>query len=75
MDSEGFFGPGVDEGYDAKVFTVASLVGAHLVYNTVKVIDQQAIDLLQMLVRRAQLFRTRSTVSTAGEIPETVVVQ
>jgi len=71
MDSEGFFGPGVDESYDAKVFTVASLVGAHLVYNSVKVIDQQAVDLLQMLVRRAQLFRTRSA-ATAGaeEVPE-----
>ncbi|CAE8603708.1 unnamed protein product, partial [Polarella glacialis] len=67
MDSEGFFGPGVDEGYDAKVFTVATLVGAHVVYNTVKVIDQQAVGLLEMLVQRAQLFRTRSAASTSGQ--------
>jgi hypothetical protein len=74
MDSEGFFGPGVDEGYDAKVFTVASLVGAHLIYNTVKVIDQQAVQLLEMLLQRAQLFRTRtsnlSPGSIAAEIPD-----
>jgi len=70
MDSEGFFGPGVDEGYDAKVFTVATLVGAHVVYNTVKVIDQQAVGLLEMLIQRAQLFRTRSAASTAEEPPD-----
>merc|ERR1719281_303567 len=62
MDSEGFFGPRVDEAYDAKIFTIATLVGAHLVYNTVKIIDQQAVSLLEMLARRAQLFRTRSSV-------------
>ncbi|CAK0857594.1 unnamed protein product [Prorocentrum cordatum] len=61
MDSEGFFGPGVSESYDAKVFTIASLIGAHLVYNTVKIIDQQAVNLLEMLARRAQLFRTKSS--------------
>jgi hypothetical protein len=61
LDSEGFFGPGVSESYDAKVFTIASLIGAHLVYNTVKIIDQQAVNLLEMLARRAQLFRTKSS--------------
>jgi len=67
MDSEGFFGPRVDETYDAKVFTIATLLGAHIVYNTVKVIDQQAVSLLEMLARRAQLFRTRSQVeATVG---------
>jgi len=69
MDSEGFYAPGVDEGYDAKVFTVASLLGAHIIYNTIKVIDQQAVNLLEMLVRRAQLFRTRTSVSTV-EVPD-----
>lgn len=61
LDSEGFFGPSVSETYDAKIFTIATLLGAHLVYNTVKVIDQQAVNLLEMLARRAQLFRTRSS--------------
>jgi hypothetical protein len=74
MDSEGFFGPRVDEAYDAKVFTIATLLGAHVVYNTVKVIDQQAVSLLEMLARRAQLFRTRSQVeansATGSGIPE-----
>lgn len=62
MDSEGFFGPGVSESYDAKIFTVSTLIAAHLVYNTVKVIDQQQVRLLEMLAHRAQLFRTRSSV-------------
>lgn len=71
MDSEGFFGPGVGENYDAKIFTIATLLGAHLVYNTVKVIDQQAVDLLEMLARRAQLFRTRSSAEALGvQTPE-----
>lgn len=74
MDSEGFFGPRVDEAYDAKVFTIATLLGAHIVYNTVKVIDQQAVSLLEMLARRAQLFRTRSqaeaSAATGSGIPE-----
>jgi len=67
MDSEGFFGPGVDQNYDAKVFTLASLMGAHVVYNTVKTIDQQAVNLLEVLVRQAQLFRSRS--AAAGATP------
>ncbi|KAF4727746.1 hypothetical protein FOZ63_005524 [Perkinsus olseni] len=66
MDSEGFFGPQVTETYDAKIFTVATLLGSHLVYNTVKVIDQQAVNLLEMLARRAQLFRVRSLAPSAG---------
>ncbi|CAD7929976.1 unnamed protein product [Amoebophrya sp. A25] len=60
MDSEGFFGPGIDEAYDAKIFTIATLLGSHLVYNTVKVINQQAVNMLEMLARRAQLFKTKS---------------
>jgi len=71
MDSEGFFGPNIEESYDAKIFTIASLLGAHLLYNTVKVIDQQAVGLLEMLARRAQLFRTRSSAEAAGaEVPD-----
>lgn len=76
LDSEGFFGPGVAESYDAKIFTVASLLGAHLVYNTVKIIDQQAVSLLEMLARRAQLFRTRSAAEPANaETPEFLSVR
>jgi len=76
MDSEGFFGPGVSESYDAKIFTIASLLGGHLVYNTVKIIDQQAVSLLEMLARRAQLFRTRSSAESASaEAPEFLSVR
>lgn len=76
MDSEGFFGPGVAESYDAKIFTIASLLGGHLVYNTVKVIDQQAVNLLEMLARRAQLFRTRTSMETTSiDTPEFLSVR
>mmetsp|Transcript_114630 Transcript_114630/g.331255 ORF Transcript_114630/g.331255 Transcript_114630/m.331255 type:complete len:842 (-) Transcript_114630:153-2678(-) len=76
MDSEGFFGPGVSESYDAKIFTIASLLGGHLVYNTVKIIDQQAVTLLEMLARRAQLFRTRSSAEpNSAEAPEFLSVR
>lgn len=76
MDSEGFFGPGVSESYDAKIFTIATLLGGHVVYNTVKIIDQQAVSLLEMLARRAQLFRTRSAAEPASlEAPEFLSVR
>jgi hypothetical protein len=69
MDSEGFFGPGVSEDYDAKVFTLATLLGSMLVYNTIKIIDQQAVNLLEMLTRRAKLFRVRSKASADATVP------
>lgn len=76
LDSEGFFGPGIEESYDAKIFTIATLLGAHLVYNSVKIIDQQAVNLLEMLARRAQLFRTRSSAEAAGvKVPEFLSVR
>jgi hypothetical protein len=76
MDSEGFFGPSVGETYDAKIFTIATLLGAHLVYNSVKIIDQQAVNLLEMLARRAQLFRTRSSAEISdSELPEFLSVR
>lgn len=75
MDSEGFFGPGVDEGYDAKVFTIAALLGSHLVYNSVKIIDQQAVSLLEILMHRAQLFRSRSSVHASDKVPEFLLTE
>jgi hypothetical protein len=75
MDSEGFFGPGVEESYDAKVFTVASLLGSHLVYNTVKIIDQHAVNLLELLMTQAQLFGSRTTVRAHGRVPEFLLTE
>eukprot|EP00929_Paragymnodinium_shiwhaense_P102316 TRINITY_DN6551_c0_g1_i1.p1 TRINITY_DN6551_c0_g1~~TRINITY_DN6551_c0_g1_i1.p1 ORF type:complete len:862 (-),score=241.15 TRINITY_DN6551_c0_g1_i1:302-2887(-) len=79
LDSEGFFGPSVSQTYDAQIFTIATLLGGHLVYNSVKIIDQQAVNLLEMLARQAQLFRTRSSAEAAGldglETPEFLSVR
>lgn len=61
VDSEGFFGPNVSETYDAKIFTIAMLLGDEFIYNTVKIIDSQSVQMLEMLARRAQLFRVKSS--------------
>ena len=62
VDSEGFFGPQISEAYDAKTFTLSLMLADEFVYNTVKIIDSQAVSLLEMLARRAQLFKVKSAV-------------
>ena len=66
VDSEGFFGPQVEDSYDAKTFTLAMMLGDEFVYNTVKIIDAQAVNMLEMLARRAQLFRVKSMAASGG---------
>ena len=61
LDSEGFYGPRVSDSYDAKIFTLASLLSSSLVYNSIKVIDQQAVNSLEMLARQAQLFSVKTS--------------
>jgi len=67
VDSEGFFGPNVSETYDAKIFTIAMLLGDEFIYNTVKIIDSQSVQMLEMLARRAQLFRVKSSAKEDGQ--------
>ena len=67
LDSEGFFGPRVPESYDAKIFTVSALLSSHILYNSVKVIDQQAVDMLETLTRQAQLFSVKTEEPTELE--------
>ena len=43
----GFYASNVSENYDAKVFAVTSLLSSLLLYNSVKIIDQSAIDNLE----------------------------
>jgi hypothetical protein len=47
LDTEGFYSNNVTEVYDAKIFSVSALLSSHLLYNTVKIIDQQAIEYLE----------------------------
>ncbi len=63
MDTEGFAANNVSENYDAKIFAVATLLSSHLLYNSVKIIDQVDIDYLELLARRTQLFALRSQMS------------
>ena len=63
LDTEGFAANNVTENYDAKVFAVSTLLSSHLLYNSVKIIDQSDIDYLELLARRTQLFALRSQLS------------
>lgn len=49
--------------YDAKVFAVSTLLSSHLLYYSVKIIDQLEIEYLELLARRTQLFALRSQLS------------
>eukprot|EP01116_Phalansterium_solitarium_P017223 TRINITY_DN4181_c0_g1_i1.p2 TRINITY_DN4181_c0_g1~~TRINITY_DN4181_c0_g1_i1.p2 ORF type:complete len:835 (+),score=350.23 TRINITY_DN4181_c0_g1_i1:178-2682(+) len=59
LDTEGFFGSDASEAYDAKVFAVAALLSSHLVFNSIKLVDQQTVDYLELLARRTQLFQLK----------------
>lgn len=60
MDTEGFFGTDVAESYDANIFAITALLSSHLVYNSIKLIDQSAVDYLELLAQRTRLFGLRS---------------
>jgi len=60
LDTEGFFGTGATEEYDAKLFAVSTLVSSLMLYNSIKVIDQSQIDYLELLSRRTQLFALKT---------------
>ncbi|CEM24662.1 unnamed protein product [Vitrella brassicaformis CCMP3155] len=60
LDTEGFYGPNITADYDSKVFSVATLLSSEVVYNSVKLIDQNALDYLEFLTRRSQLFGVRA---------------
>eukprot|EP01119_Soliformovum_irregulare_P017299 TRINITY_DN5116_c0_g1_i2.p1 TRINITY_DN5116_c0_g1~~TRINITY_DN5116_c0_g1_i2.p1 ORF type:complete len:581 (+),score=179.74 TRINITY_DN5116_c0_g1_i2:223-1743(+) len=60
MDTEGFFGSDVAEAYDAKIFALTTLLSSHLVYSSIKLIDQSAVDYLELLARRTQLFQLKN---------------
>uniref|UniRef100_A0A0G4HZZ7 Guanylate-binding protein N-terminal domain-containing protein n=1 Tax=Chromera velia CCMP2878 TaxID=1169474 RepID=A0A0G4HZZ7_9ALVE len=60
LDSEGLFASNNTELYDAKIYAIASLMSGHVLFNSVKMIDQQMIEMLEMLTKRAQLFGFRA---------------
>ena len=60
MDTEGLSAPGNTADYDAKIFAVATLLSSHILYNSVKIIDENSLEYLQVLARRAQLFSLKT---------------
>ncbi|KAF2076371.1 hypothetical protein CYY_002328 [Polysphondylium violaceum] len=60
LDTEGFYSSNVSETYDAKIFAITTLLSSHLIYNSVKIIDQSALEYLELLSRRTQLFALKS---------------
>jgi len=69
LDTEGFFANNVDETYDAKVFALTTLLSSHVIYNSIKIIDQAAVDYLELLSRRTQLFQFKMS-KTNDSVPE-----
>lgn len=61
LDTEGFFGQGASEAYDAKIFAVATLLSSKLLFNSVKTIDQASLDYLELLARRALMFSLKAS--------------
>lgn len=49
--------------YDSKLFGVASLLSSTLLYNTVKLIDDHALDSLHLLAWQANLFSLKARLS------------
>eukprot|EP00026_Physarum_polycephalum_P002465 Phypoly_transcript_02472.p1 GENE.Phypoly_transcript_02472~~Phypoly_transcript_02472.p1 ORF type:complete len:865 (+),score=177.24 Phypoly_transcript_02472:169-2763(+) len=62
LDTEGFFGQGASEAYDAKIFAVTTLMSSKLLFNSVKTIDQSSMDYLELLARRALMFSLKASV-------------
>eukprot|EP00917_Polyrhabdina_sp_WS-2016_P010820 GHVP01023779.1.p1 GENE.GHVP01023779.1~~GHVP01023779.1.p1 ORF type:complete len:962 (+),score=167.04 GHVP01023779.1:26-2887(+) len=60
LDTEGFHGPNVTTNYDSKIFSISALLSNEIIYNTVKFIDQQNIEHLELILRQASLFGLRA---------------
>lgn len=73
LDSEGLSAPGNSADYDAKVFAVVTLLSSHLMYNSVKIIDETSMDYLQVLARRAQLFALKTSLNSADMNVEAMI--
>lgn len=73
LDTEGLAAPGNTPDYDAKIFAVATLLSTHIIYNSVKIVDKQSLDYLQVLARRAQLFALKSLLVNGQDNIESMI--
>eukprot|EP00915_Cephaloidophora_sp_WS-2016_P000674 GHVH01000855.1.p1 GENE.GHVH01000855.1~~GHVH01000855.1.p1 ORF type:complete len:1428 (+),score=218.60 GHVH01000855.1:299-4285(+) len=65
-DTEGLHSPGVDEISDAKMFAISFLLSTEMIFNSVKLIDQQQVEYLELLTRRSALFGLRSFATSSS---------
>ena len=70
IDTEGLSSglASTNEKYDAMIFSIAALSSHLMLYNTIRTIDQQQLDYLEMLARRTQLFALKSELKQEGEL-------
>lgn len=55
--------------YDAKIFAFATLITSHLMYTSIRLVDQNAVDYLELLARRAQLFQLKASLDSRTDLP------
>jgi hypothetical protein len=65
-DSEGLYSLNVDSSYDAKIFIVVALASSTLIYNVNQVINQEQIEYLEILARRAHLYLVKNAIRSAS---------
>jgi hypothetical protein len=70
LDTEGFYYSNISEIYDAKIFSITTLLSSYLIYNTIRIIDQASIENLELLARRTQLFHLRAELERYEDIPD-----
>eukprot|EP00045_Choanoeca_perplexa_P014465 m.170277 g.170277 ORF g.170277 m.170277 type:complete len:833 (-) comp16684_c0_seq4:145-2643(-) len=63
LDTEGLSAPGNTPDYDAVMFAVSTLLSSHLIYNSMRIIDEQNLEYLELLARRAQMFQLKAALS------------
>eukprot|EP00698_Gefionella_okellyi_P002505 TRINITY_DN12347_c0_g1_i1.p1 TRINITY_DN12347_c0_g1~~TRINITY_DN12347_c0_g1_i1.p1 ORF type:complete len:802 (+),score=164.46 TRINITY_DN12347_c0_g1_i1:327-2408(+) len=63
LDTEGFFATNVPESFDAKVFALSALISSRVLYTSIRTIDQSAVDYLELLTKRTQLFSLKNRLS------------
>lgn len=59
LDTEGFDANNVTDAYDAKIFSIATLLSDYLIYNSVRQIDQSSLEYLECVA--ASFVKTRQT--------------
>lgn len=64
LDTEGMGSSDANSNYDAQLFAVTALASSHMLYNSVGIIDQAAVEALELVVRRSNLFHAK--VATAS---------